>query len=65
MAEGEEVYLEPVDVLLDSKRSSKDVLSELRLQKAPSQIQVYADIEQRILSPSTTLPDHWLPQYQV
>ena len=49
----------------DEQSNVDDLLSELGLNGLPSREQVYAEIEEEILRPKNTLPNHWLPTYQV
>ena len=40
-------------------------LAQLQLDGVPSREQIFKDIEERILLPKRSLPDHWLPTYQM
>jgi antiviral helicase SKI2 len=47
------------------REAAQRQLAQLQLDGVPSREQIFKDIEQRILLPKRTLPDHWLPTYQM
>ncbi|KAL5534027.1 hypothetical protein ACEPAG_487 [Sanghuangporus baumii] len=62
----QEAKTKALDVILSKESdSARDLLSELQLDRLPSPESIYKEIEQKILLPRTTLPDHWLPTYQI
>lgn len=59
----DDVYL---DNILTPKRENRSrLLHDIGLSGLPSREQVHAEIESKLLSPSDTLPRHWLPTYQM
>ena len=55
-----------LDVIVSNDSdSAQDILSELQLDGPPSPERIYKEIEEKILLPRSTLPDHWLPTYQM
>jgi antiviral helicase SKI2 len=55
-----------LDKLLHPDKSYADeILRELGLASLPSREQVHREIEEKLLLPQDTFPDHWLSQYQV
>ncbi|RPD82148.1 antiviral helicase [Lentinus tigrinus ALCF2SS1-7] len=55
-----------VDQILNPAAGNADgLLSGLGLASFPSRDEVHKQIEERLLLPNSTLPDHWLPTYQV
>ena len=51
--------------LSNDSDSAQEILSELQLDGPPSPERIYKEIEEKILLPRSTLPDHWLPTYQM
>ncbi|CDO73133.1 hypothetical protein BN946_scf185007.g187 [Trametes cinnabarina] len=57
---------EVFDEILDpSEERSEALLTILGLSALPSREQVHKEIEEKLLLPKETLPDHWLPSYQI
>ncbi|KAI1794031.1 antiviral helicase [Ganoderma leucocontextum] len=55
-----------VDQILNSVPGNNDkLLADLGLASLPSRDQVHAQIEENLLLPKSSLPDHWLPTYQL
>ncbi|PIL31494.1 hypothetical protein GSI_06196 [Ganoderma sinense ZZ0214-1] len=55
-----------VDQILNPVPGNDDkLLADLGLASLPSRDQVHAQIENTLLLPKSTLPDHWLPTYQL
>jgi antiviral helicase SKI2 len=58
---------------MDERLSARDpfpedslqLLASLGLDTVPSREQTYREIEERLLLPKETLPEDWLPKYQV
>ncbi|KAI0778677.1 antiviral helicase [Trametes elegans] len=45
--------------------NAETILSNLGLAALPSKEQVYREIEENLILPKESLPDHWLPTYQI
>ncbi|TFK94989.1 antiviral helicase [Polyporus arcularius HHB13444] len=55
-----------VDQILNPAAGNADgLLSGLGLASFPSRDEVHRQIEEHLLLPNSTLPDHWLPTYQI
>ncbi len=55
-----------VDQILNPVPGNDDkLLADLGLASLPSRDQVHAQIEKNLLLPKSSLPDHWLPTYQL
>jgi antiviral helicase SKI2 len=52
-------------ILHPDPEDAHNLLEELKLARFPSPEQVHQEIEEKLLLPRVTLPDHWLPSYQV
>ncbi|KAI0334446.1 antiviral helicase [Cubamyces sp. BRFM 1775] len=54
------------DQILDPAANNADkLLSDIGLAALPSRDKVHHEIEEKLLLPKATLPDHWLPTYQI
>ncbi|KAF9469690.1 antiviral helicase [Collybia nuda] len=47
------------------RKNAESILEDLQLSGLPSRDQIHQEIERRFLLPRETLPNHWLPSYQV
>ena len=55
-----------VDAILNPVPSNADkLLADLGLASLPSRDKVHTEIEKNLLLPKSSLPDHWLPTYQL
>jgi antiviral helicase SKI2 len=52
-------------ILHPNPEDAQKLLEDLKLAALPSPEQVHQEIEEKLLLPRDTLPDHWLPSYQV
>ena len=50
------------DILAEDPRQ---LLASIGLNAIPSREHIYREIEQRLLLPEESLPDHWLSKYQL
>lgn len=53
------------DILNPNGDNASRLLHELDLSGLPSRERVHAEIEKKLLTPTATLPQHWLPSYQM
>lgn len=52
-------------VLSPTTEDMDTLLEEIGLGTIPSREQIHQEIDANLLSPPDTLPDHWLPTYQM
>ncbi|KAF7302620.1 ATP-dependent RNA helicase [Mycena chlorophos] len=53
------------DIVSPANSTRDQLLRELGLDSIPSSEEIYREIEQKLLLPKPTLPQHWLPTYQL
>lgn len=55
-----------VDCILNPNPDNADaILASLGLATLPTRQQVHEQIEKNLILPRSSLPDHWLPTYQL
>jgi antiviral helicase SKI2 len=52
-------------IIHPNPEDAQKILEDLGLAGLPSPKQVHQEIEEKLLLPRDTLPDHWLPSYQL
>ncbi|KAF8203919.1 antiviral helicase [Pholiota molesta] len=61
-----DLFIEAVDQIVRPRaEDSSHILQQLHLASTPSSSEIHGEIEQLLLLPPKTLPNHWLPSYQV
>ena len=52
-------------ILNPTANNADELLSDIGLAALPTRDKVHHAIEEKLLLPKATLPDHWLPTYQM
>lgn len=53
------------EIVFPKAEKAAAILQELGLSGIPNQERVHRELEEKVLLPKATLPQHWLPTYQV